>query len=53
MDERQHAKEGKQYQEEKAKYRAEMGSRDAATHSENHAWEYDHKTGILKERKKQ
>lgn len=52
MDEKQHEKESKQYREAQGQYRAEMGSRDRATHSENHSWEYDHKTGSLKERKK-
>jgi hypothetical protein len=52
MDEKQHEKESKQFKEESAKYRAEMGSRDRATHSEHHSWEYDHKTGTLKDRRK-
>jgi hypothetical protein len=52
VDEKQHAREGKQFKEETDKYRAEMRSRDQATHSSNHSWEYDHKTGTLKGRKK-
>jgi len=52
MDEKQHAKESKQFKEETAKYRAELGSRDRATYSEARTCEYDHKTGTLKERKK-
>ena len=52
MDEKQHAKETKQFKDETTKYRAEMQSRDRATFSEANTREYDHKTGTLKERKK-
>lgn len=52
MDEKQHAKQTKQFKEETEKHQAEMRGRDMATHSENHSWDYDHRSGRLVERKK-
>jgi len=52
MDEKQLEKETKQNKQENERYREELQSRDRATHSTDRSWEYDHKTGTLKDRKK-
>jgi len=52
MDQKQHARQTKQFKDETAKHREELGRRDRATHSENKTWDYDYKTGTLKDKKK-
>ena len=47
MDEKQHAKQTKQFKQENERYRLELRNRDQAAHSENKTWKYDYKIGSL------
>jgi hypothetical protein len=47
MNAKEYDKQAKLYLQQSEKYRVELRSRDNATHSEDKAWKYDHKTGSL------